>query len=74
MDFSAWSPSHTILVLVMIWGFVVIVVNQAVKKEWFKMSWWNKEIEILQFTKSPWWRFAVWLIALTIIVYAVLSN
>ena len=35
------------------------------------MRWWNKEIEFLQFTKSPWWRFVVWAIALTIIAYAV---
>ena len=35
------------------------------------MRWWNKEIAFLSFTKSPWWRFAVWAIALAIIVYCV---
>lgn len=33
--------------------------------------WWNKELAFLQFTKSPWWRFTIWGIALTIIAYCV---
>ena len=33
--------------------------------------WWNKELAFLQFTKSPWWRFAVWGIAFVIIAYCV---
>ena len=33
--------------------------------------WWNKELAFLQFTKSPWWRFIIWGIALTIIAYCV---
>ena len=33
--------------------------------------WWNKELAFLQFTKNPWWRFAIWGIAFVIIAYCV---